>query len=402
MSLTQRGIIICNKCRKVKKDDKKKTCECGNDRFYIWLYWKGRHYPIRRDSNNEILSYREAARILIKINEEIENPKIHFNPVEWTEAKIRERKFHVQFEEYRKEKQEEVGNGELSPEHYRHIVSYQKTYFGFFDDHDIKDIDLEIIADFKKTLKYKNGTEERMKAKSKKNILNALHAFLRWLKRNGKILAVPEFPEVNNKDSIRRTALRREVQTQALQEIPEEHRDPILFMMKTGIRPGECVAILVKSVDLQNRVVWIERARSGSTYVERTKNKEALPVPLNDAALEIALRHTKGKFANDFLFINPRTRNGYSQWYLWDVWKRFSGTGVTLYEATRHSYCSQIVPLTDKLTAQRLMRHKDSRSTDVYYHAYSEHLLDVVQRMDNVMNFREVQKGTEREPNVQR
>jgi hypothetical protein len=32
------------------------------------------------------------------------------------------------------------------------------------------------------------------------------------------------------------------------------------------------------------------------------------------------------------------------------------------------------------------MRHKDKRSTDRYYHAYTEILLDVVQRKDNVLN----------------
>ena len=52
-------------------------------------------------------------------------------------------------------------------------------------------------------------------------------------------------------------------------------------------------------------------------------------------------------------------------------------------KATRHSYCTQIVPLTGSLDAQRIMRHKDRRSTDNYYHAYSERLLDAVQRMDN-------------------
>ena len=58
-------------------------------------------------------------------------------------------------------------------------------------------------------------------------------------------------------------------------------------------------------------------------------------------------------------------------------------------EATRHSCCTQIVPLTDPLTAQRLMGHKDRRSTDNYYHAYSEILPDVVQRMNgNVVDLK--------------
>ena len=52
--------------------------------------------------------------------------------------------------------------------------------------------------------------------------------------------------------------------------------------------------------------------------------------------------------------------------------------------------CRQIVPLTDKLTAQRLMRHKDGRSTDNYYHAYGNHFLNVVQGLDNAVDLAKV------------
>ena len=136
--------------------------------------------------------------------------------------------------------------------------------------------------------------------------------------------------------------------------------------MKTGLRPGECVAVLVKSVNVEQRVVWVERSVSGSTYVETTKNKSKLPIPLNDRALEIAKRNIKGKFPKDFLFVHPSTGQGYRLWALDKLWREYSGLDVKLYEACRHSFCTQIVPLTDPLTAQRLMRHKDRRSTDNY------------------------------------
>ncbi|HVN95211.1 MAG TPA: tyrosine-type recombinase/integrase [Syntrophorhabdaceae bacterium] len=257
----------------------------------------------------------------------------------------------------------------------------------------MREIDLELLSQFKlNVLKYKTGTAAPLKSKSRKNIMNALHAFFSWMRKHGVIKEMPIFPEIVDANKTRRRALTRDVQEYGLKNIPQQHSDPIRFMMKTGLRPGELVAILVKSVDIERRVVWVERARSGSRYVERTKNKEVLPVPLNDAALEIAKRHTKGKFPNDFLFINQNTGKPYTQWFLWDTWKRYSETGVTIYEATRHSYCSQIVPLTDKLTAQRLMRHKDGRSTDNYYHAYSDVLMDVVQKIDNIVDLKDVKK----------
>ena len=77
-------------------------------------------------------------------------------------------------------------------------------------------------------------------------------------------------------------------------------------------------------------------------YLDRTKNREKLPVPLNDTALAIVARNIKSKFPKQPLFVNPHTGKAYSRWCLWDTWKHFSGTDVTLYEATRHSFCSQI------------------------------------------------------------
>jgi site-specific recombinase XerD len=108
-----------------------------------------------------------------------------------------------------------------------------------------------------------------------------------------------------------------------------------------------------------------------------------LPVPLNDVALAIVKRHMKGKFPKDHLFINLSTKRPYTQWFISNLWKTHSGTDVTSYEATRHSFCSNI--RTDRRTAQRLMRHRDQRSTDNYFHAYMEDLVDAVQTMDNVI-----------------
>jgi integrase len=300
-----------------------------------------------------VLTYDKAQDKLTEISNAIK--KGTFNPVDFTDEKVKERKFSFQFEKWRIEKKEELDTDELSPEHYRHIESYQTNYYVFFDLYDVREIDLEILSQFKlNELKYRKGMTTLLKSKTRKNIMNTLHAFFSWMRKHGLIKEMPIFPEIVDTNKTRRKALTRDAQEYGLEKIPQQHVDPIRFMMKTGLRPGELVAILVKSVDIERRVVWVERARSGSKYVERTKNKEVLPVPLNDIAFNIASRNVKGKFPNDFLFINSNTGKPYTQWYLWDAWKRYSETEVTIYEATRHSYCSQIVPLTDKLTAQRL------------------------------------------------
>jgi len=381
------GAILCNRCRKAMKAA---VCQCGNTNCYIVFYWEGRHYPSRRDSRGEVYDYREAVKSLAKINGAIEDTKIKFDPVDWTDAKIKERKFENLMEDYHEEKESEVRTGELSPEYFRIIRNYYRNYYKFFDGCDVRDIDRELLSIFKrKCLGALN------KIKSRRNVLNALHAFFSWLLECRHILHMPVFPEIKGNDSTPRRAMRREEQEAALRKLPIEHRDPIEFMMKTGMRPGELCAVLVKSVDIANRVVWVERTLSGSTYMETTKNKSKLPVPLNDKALEIAKRNKDEKFPQDFLFINPVTGSGYRRKYLWEVWRKHSETDYDLYEATRHSYCTMIVPLAgSSYDGQRLMRHRDKRSTDNYYHAWNEGLLDIVQRMDNdnVVELKETRK----------
>jgi len=151
----------------------------------------------------------------------------------------------------------------------------------------------------------------------------------------------------------------------------------------------------VESCRPLDRAVIIERSLSGSTYRETTKEGSKLPVPLSDTALDIVRRNIIGKFPKQYLFLNPRTGKGYKYKALYKIWRDNCGTEINLYEATRHSYCTQVVPLTDRYTAQRLMRHADQRSTDNYYHAFSEVLIDVARRRDNVTQLKRSEDGTE-------
>jgi integrase len=375
----QMGTILCNKCHAPMMD--REVCQCGNARCHIVIFYDGKHHYYRRDKTGKTFRQEEAILFLANLNVEIEQCRKAgkpFNPKQYTDIAIRERKFEHQYGLYLSEKERDLDNDEISPEHYRHLEGYYKNWFVFFQDYDVKAINLESITAFKDTI--------HRKSKTVRHILFNLHAFMMWLHSRGTIEVLPAFPKMKKTNDSRRTyALRPEEQKKALENIPPEHRDVYTFMMKTGLRHGEVVAVLVESIDITNRAVWVERRRSGAKYREGTKNETVLPIPLNDTALEIVKRHIKNKFPKDFLFINQSTKKPYTQWFISDLWKRLSGTGVPSYEATRHSFCSNLPKHTDPKIAQRLMRHKDPRSTMRYYHERAEHLLEVVQEMDNVI-----------------
>lgn len=395
MKLIEQGGIYCNRssCHSLMNIEAEKCPKCGNVKCFVTVYWDGKTYTYRRDDNGKVFRVLTAVQRLEEINKAIaSNSRVPFRPKEFTDARRQERQFENQFQDYLAEKEGELHAGELSPKHFATIKGYSRNHFPYFNGMDVKAIGREEIAAFKQKVLHKlPGIHTR------RNVLNALHAFFGWMFESGRIDHIPAFPVIKGNNATPRRALRREGQEQVLADIPAEHRDIVEFMMKTGLRPGECVAVLVKSVNIEQRTLWVERSVSGCQYVETTKNKSKLPIPLNDRALEIVKRHIKNKFPNDFLFVNSFTGRGYSLSMLSKIWRKNRATDIKLYEATRHSYCTQIVPLTDPLTAQRLMRHRDRRSTDNYYHAYSDMLLDVVQRMDggNVVELKTAEKGIE-------
>lgn len=385
MALMGKGTILCVRCRKKMVSD---ACACGSIYCYIRFYHHGGRYNRKGDENGGPLTKREATRMLIELNKKLEDDasgKKPFHPVTWSDREVAESKFLNRYAEFIKYMNVRLQAGKITREHMRHIRAY-RTHFKYFEPRKVAEINTSAIDDFILQL--------TVKSKTQRNIVGTLHRFLEWLAERGKLATMPHFPAIEGGDETPRKALRRNEQALALNRIPADHRDIIKFMMETGLRPSEAIAALVGSVDRFNRCIWVQRRKTGPEYEDTTKNRQKLSIPLNSGALEIAERMIADRPLTDLLFINSATGRGYTAWFLSNVWRQHSRTGVCLYEATRHSFCSQIVPLTDPFTAQRLMRHKDKRSTEKYYHADSDRLQDVVEQM-----YRGTQAGTRTEHN---
>lgn len=68
------------------------------------------------------------------------------------------------------------------------------------------------------------------------------------------------------------------------------------------------------------------------------------------------------------------------------MWTKHSSLKLSLYEATRHSFCTQIVGTgVNTLQAKELMRHADIRSTEKYFHASVTKLRDIVEKRGQVI-----------------
>jgi integrase len=275
-----------------------------------------------------------------------------------------------------KEHKEEVG--ELSNGTIRDYKGYVKNYFNFFNGMDVREISLEQLSEFKDTL-------SGVSIKTRKNIMNALRNFYFWLKERGAIRELPVFPKISGDDSKTRRAIDWGLQDEALKRIPEKHRDVIEFLMETGLRPGEVCALLCEHIDLRTGLMRIERTFSSNKLRETTKQKRKREIPINNRAYERANKHCVGKLPKQYLFVNPNTNRNYLPDTLWRIWNQNSGLDdVCLYEATRHSYGSQLIENNDVMMVKELMGHSSVKTTEKYLHMRVAKLRDAVNSRKSV------------------
>ncbi|MDD5007471.1 MAG: tyrosine-type recombinase/integrase [Syntrophorhabdaceae bacterium] len=380
-----KGLILCNKCRK-KMDGVCKCTEKGNAKCIIKIYWKGKNYEYRRDDKGFIYTYETALSRLTNIANEIR--KGTFNPVEFSDTRIKERKFENKIEKWLQEKEKELQRGVIRPSSYGNINGYISNYFTFFHGMDVREIKLEQLSDFYDSL------PSTLKLKTKKNIFNALHSFFVWLWKRG-VRDIPPFPNMEgDDDSKERVALDYEDQQELLKKIPEIHRDIIEFGMETGLRVGELIVLKIGDIDFKNGSLWVRRTVSAYVnIVESTKGRHKDKIPLSNRALELCIKNVQGKEKWDFLFIRPDTGKRYSVKAPNAIWKKYTGLNdVTYYEASRHSFATQMVDSgVDSLQTKELMRHTDVRTTQRYYHGSTTRLRDIVNRRGQVLS---LVKGT--------
>jgi len=350
----------------------------------VQIYWKGKYYEYRRDDQNYVFTYDKAKDKLIEINNAIR--KGTFDPLDHSDAKIQERRFENMIEKWLNEKESRYRLNELSYGTIRDYRGYAKNYYQYFAGHDVREIDLEKLSEFKDTI-------NNVKIKTRKNIMNALRNFFNWLQERGTIQFAPAFPKITGDDSKMRVAIDYELQEEGLSRIPKHITTIFIFLLETGVRPGDACAVMCESVDLREGSVRIERTFSSNKLRETTKQKRKRNLPLSERAYEIAEKNCSGKLKKQYLFVNPNSNRNYLPDTLWRIWRAYSGVDVCLYEGTRHSFGSQLIEKNDVIAVKELMGHSSVKTTEKYLHMKITRLRDVVnsRKLTRVQNRSELE-----------
>jgi len=331
-------------------------------RFFVDLYWK-KQIRIYSDKQGQPLdSYHRALNLQGRITHEVEN-RI-FDPSKYMRSEIQGFWISNLLDRFEEAKLKTIAPSYHS--NYRRMIRAAKDHFGATDVRELRKLDL---------INYKEKIETDLKGKTVKNYLDLLRVFLNWCRSDLEIIeGVPPFPEVDVQEPSFKW-LSQDDQIKLFVHVQEADKPIMACMILCGVRPGEARALRCKDVDLRNSTITISSTWSKDQLRERRKGRGAkkLVIPIHPEIRDYVSTRVHGNLPEAFLFANPITGGPYSVQRLRKVWAKVKAaagiTGLRLYEATRHSFASQLVNAGVPINAvSDLMGHRSLKMTQRYAH----------------------------------
>lgn len=348
-------------------------------KLYVDLPWKGDRIRVFSDKTGKSLdSYDRAQEVLKHLHYEISNHA--FDPQKYIKAEAS--KFWTvnlleRFEQY---KVKSLAPGYKA--YFSYVVKIAKDYFKSQDVRDIKKLDLiNYVEHLEKVYDWK--------PKTRKNVMDVFKAFLRYVRNDLEIIdTVPSFPVVEVPDTSFRWVGQKD-QASLFEKVPDQHKPIIAFLMLHGCRPGEGRALKCKNIDLEHESITIAATFSGGVYCERRKGRGAriLVIPIHPEMCDFLTDRVSSSHPEAFVFVNPVTARPYTEHKLLEVWDRVrTAAGVSkelrLYDASRHSFASQLVNSGVSLfTVSKLLGHSSTKMTEKYSHANIESMRTELSRL---------------------
>lgn len=359
-------------------------------RFFIDLFYRGQRIKLYSDKQGQILdSYQRALTLLAHINYEIKHHV--FDPSHY--VKQEQQKFYISalLDEFLASKSKVIAP---SYQHnYRRYIQLARVYFGARDVRELRK--LEII-------RYKEHLETNFSFKPKyiKNILDCFRTFMRYLKDDLEIIDnIPNFPEIDVPEA-KMSWLSPQVQQKVFEGIPEIDKPIFAFLMLSGCRPSEGRALKCKDINLNANTITVSSTFSYNTYREKRKgrNAKSVTIPIHPELVGFLRSKVENSLQNTFVF-TQRSGKHYSRSKLdrvWNIVKKKANLpdSIRMYDATRHSFASQLVNSgVSLLSVSRLMGHSNTKMTERYAHSDIEKLKIDVSNLSLLGNVVELERA---------
>lgn len=311
-------------------------CLTNPRRYYIDIFWK-KQIKLYSDQDGRILdSYELSHRLLTEIRQKID--KKTFDPKDYIQSSIKPLRFETNIKGWLNRQKRRLDSGEIAPSYYEKIEGITRIYFiPFFQQRDVREIRTADIEDFRLSLPIS------LKTKTVKNIITLLQKYFNDLYNRDEIKVRPRFPKISVPDPHWNWVDPHE-QGKIFNCIPDEHKNIFMFMMLHGCRPGEARALWREDIDFNNGTAIIRRSFSNNVYQDTTKTKRERLIPIHPDILPIL---KKIPVLHGFIFLDPDTLEPYRKRKLERIFskaRKLSGVeNITLYQWSKHSFCSQAI-----------------------------------------------------------
>jgi integrase len=191
-----------------------------------------------------------------------------------------------------------------------------------------------------------------------RTILRRCHRDWEWLDRAPAIRLLKE-------PTRRIRFLTRDQAAALLKELPQHLCDMATFTLVTGLRAANVTGLTWEQVDLERRQAWV--------HPDQAKARRAIPVPLNDIAMDVLRRQKGNHFVRVFCYEGEPIRQVSTKaWY-----KALQRAGIEgfRWHDLRHTWASWHVQSGTPLFAlQELAGWETEKMVRRYAHLASEHL----------------------------
>jgi integrase len=197
-------------------------------------------------------------------------------------------------------------------------------------------------------------------------ILRRCHRDWEWMDRAPVVRLLKE-------PTRRIRSLSRDHAAALLRELPEHLRDMARFTLATGLRKANVTGLTWEQVDLERNQAWV--------YPDQAKARKAIPVPLNDDAMDVLQRQIGRHFVRVFTYDGEPVKQVSTK--AWRKALKRAGIESFRWHDLRHTWASWHVQNGTPLFAlQELAGWESERMVRRYAHLAADHLAVYARKLE--------------------
>ncbi len=352
-------------------------CRTTPGRYFVDVYVPGKLLGEKRGRRIKLYSepdgspldsFQRADRLLSVIRTEME--KGSFDLRRYVSQELKPLRFDNYYHAWSERRRQDLERGFITRSYLKEMIGYGRRYFlPFFGNLDIRAIKKKHLQDFIRQL------PSHLSAKTTRNVMGMLHKLFQDALEREDITILPLFPQLPKREPLTRFLTVEEQEAILAHISMPVYRGLFTFCMHTGVRLGEARALKWEDVNLKEELLTIRASFDLGVYKPCTKEGDVRYLPMMPVIRELLMSLPRS--LSGWVFVNSLGRP-LSQRRINTVWQQAAqkaGIKITCYEATRHSFASQMIEqgVPERVVGEWL-GHKTAASTRRYAKVRAEKL----------------------------